>query len=281
MKIKVPASSGNIGIGFDVFGMSIDIFNEYDVTFSTSFQLDNQEIDPSTHLIFDSYIKACDYFGVDVKPILLKIVKEEIPQARGLGSSSACIAVGVKIVIEMFDLNTQDEKIAKLLINLEGHPDNVIPTYFGGCISTLCVNDTIYMHKMNPSNSYHYYVLIPEKMATTKSMRNALPSQYKKEDVVSQMAKISFFEYAITTNQFKLLKDILVDHLHEPYRLPLLNIPNEILRLKDRDDLILLLSGSGSSLLLISETEFQLDNPCGYKQIKVHPYNHPKITIKK
>src|SRR5690554_2215472 len=128
IKVKVPATSANLGSGFDVLGLALDRYNIFSFTESPEFKEDN--------LIYKSYRRVFEYLDKPLVPVQIQ-VDENIPRARGLGSSAACIVGGIMGANEILGKPLGKEDILKLATEIEGHPDNVGPAIYGGLVVSL------------------------------------------------------------------------------------------------------------------------------------------------
>jgi homoserine kinase len=281
--IKAPASSANIGIGFDALAIAFDIFNAF--SFKTSSEDAHQGFQKqytlSSNLALQAYQAFHKAFGKEYQPVTITLEHEGIPISRGLGSSSSLILAGVLASNILNHMNQSFDQCVTFAANYEGHPDNVFACAYGGFISVLPVQDSFLYHHLNVSKKLHFHHLIPLQKGSTKTLRNALPTHVPRQDAASNIAKMSMLPHAFETGDLKVLKHLLEDKIHEPYRIPLLKNKHMIETLKQ--DHIVTLSGSGPSLLIISDqVEMKLNDDilASYEYQKTHiKYHQIEVNI--
>ena len=256
IKIKVPATSANIGPGFDCFGIAYDFYNEYKIE-----KADKMLISGCDPL----YTTKDNVFNVAFNETMKKLKKKgsyhvyynpNIPANRGLGSSASVIVAGCKTANALYGKNKlTDEEIFQIASKIEGHPDNVAPAIFGGLTASTKLNDGRFYHKKyKVSNKLHFSVLIPDFKTSTEMARKLLPKKYSKEAAVTMISHSVLMIEALTSGDFNLLKNVCKDYIHEPYRKKLIKDYDYIKKTIEKNgDAILLISGSGPTLLVISQ----------------------------
>ena len=176
IKVSVPATSANVGAGFDAVGLAVTLYNT--ATFEESDRLDISAADGTriprneTNLIYRSAKSLFDRVGKKIPP--LKIVQTNpIPMARGLGSSSACIIAGLLGANRMLGdvLNTQE--LLTLATAIEGHPDNVAPALLGGLTTSVFENGQVYSVKRDVDPSLSFAAIVPDYKLLTEAARAA------------------------------------------------------------------------------------------------------------
>ena len=180
IKVSVPATSANVGSGFDALGLAVTLYNT--VTFEESDRLDISAADGTriprgeSNLVYRSARGLFEKVGKKIPP--LKIVQTNpIPMARGLGSSSACIIAGLLGANRMLGdvLNTQE--LLTLATAIEGHPDNVAPALLGGLTSSVFEDGVVYSVKRDVDQSLCFAAIVPDYKLLTEAARAALPKQ--------------------------------------------------------------------------------------------------------
>ena len=171
------------------------------------------------------------------------------------------------------------------MIDFEGHPDNIIPAYYGGLVSTFKDNDKYIFEKYNVNKDLKFVVLYPDFKVETHEARKALPSSLEYKDIIYNLSRIIHVPRYFGEGNIKKLKTILKDKLHQPYRLPLINKGDLIFNLVNNDpSSICVISGSGASLLIITKdlniidkvNKLKLD---GWNYIITNPYTK-KVRIR-
>jgi homoserine kinase len=257
IKFKVPATSANIGPGFDCFGLAYSFYNEYKIEKSKNMLIEG--CDPA-HTTKDNIFNVA--FNATMKKLKKKgsyhvYYKPNIPSSRGLGSSASVIVAGCKTANLLYGgiRKLSDDEIFQIASKIEGHPDNVAPAIFGGLTaSTKLLDKTFYHKKFKVSNKLHFTVLIPDFKTSTEMARKLLPKTYKKEEAVAMLSHSVLMIEALQSGDFNLLKTVCKDYIHEPYRKKLIKDYNYIKKtVEEKGNAVLLISGSGPTLLVISK----------------------------
>jgi homoserine kinase len=266
--VKVPASTANLGPGFDSLGMALSLFawvslTPSDVTRITLLgdNLDGVSQDKS-NLIYEVaqavFIKA----GIEM-PELDIIISSDIPLTRGLGSSAAAIVGALVAANELIgNLLTPDE-LFQMGTALERHPDNVGASLFGGIVVAAWDGTRAEYVRIEPPKDMEVLVAIPQFELSTKKARNVLPKQISLSDAVFNVSHSSLLTAALATGRLDLLRNAMRDRLHQPYRAALIPGMETILReATDHGALGAVLSGAGPTLLLLAEA-----NSCHNEQL--------------
>lgn len=272
VSVRVPATSANIGPGFDCLGMALPIYNTVTIDetvlpgtgveiniLSDEIDVDNLIIDHIPRDETSVVYKAVEmlYNSIGQTPSELKInIQTSIPVTRGLGSSAAVI-VGALIAANKLLGDPADESaLLSIATEVEGHPDNVTPAIVGGLVLSSLENDgSIVYRKLAWPEEWAITVCIPDVELATEISRSVLPKDVSMEDAVFNLKRMGMFVKAVYDHDSELMKLALTDRLHQPYReklVPGLKEINEAF--KHEDDVFgCVLSGAGSSMLIISK----------------------------
>lgn len=255
--VRTYATSANLGPGFDCLGVCWDIHNEYDFEEANAYDLvnfDKEFLNPNNNLIIQSYEKVFEIKNQKLKYLKLVEKAKNIPNSRGLGSSASCIVAGVMIASSILgNILTKDE-IFQIASAIEGHPDNVAPLIFGGLTCSF-KNDKYYCIKYDVDDSLKFRVCIPSFELKTVDARMVLPKEVSMSDAVSNIAHTVGMIKALETGDLKLLQQSAVDKLHEPFRFSLIKDSDVVIEYGQKNDAVTLISGSGSTMLFISQKE--------------------------
>ncbi|WP_069637690.1 homoserine kinase [Campylobacter pinnipediorum] len=257
MNILVPATSANLGPGFDSLGLSLKLYNEVDVKRS-KFSCISIKGEGSENV----KLKKNNIFISIFNEIFKELTKEEvnfkfvfdnkIPFSRGLGSSSAVIVSAIACAYEMAGFKIDKNVILNRALLYENHPDNIAPAVFGGFVSSIVVDGSIYTNKINIDDSLKAIVVVPNKPMSTNKSRQILPKHYTIKECVNNIAHSSFLTSCFFDKKYDLLRLACKDMLHEERRMQ--NLP-ELFKVKEfaynNGSLMSALSGSGSSFLNI------------------------------
>lgn len=259
--IRTPATTANMGPGFDVIGMALGLYNDLQVQRAccrgtSSLQVFGEGSDrqgqPQDNLIFQVYEKTCAHLGLEAPHLRMQCLNR-IPFARGLGSSSAAIVSGVLAAQIIHDFPMTKEDLIDFITAFDGHPDNVLPCLLGGAVVSARDDEGhLFFEKIDVHPSIRAYVFVPDQEVHTKSARTALPDAYSREDTVHSLGHLAILTQALAKGHVDNLRKALSDRLHEPYRLPLMPGLDKVAeKAKSMDHWGVALSGSGPSLLVL------------------------------
>ena len=255
IKVSVPATSANIGSGFDALGLAVTLYNT--VTFEESEVLDISSADGTriprgeSNLLYRSAKGLFEKVGKQIPP--LKITQTNpIPMARGLGSSSACIIAGLLGANRMLGdvLNTQE--LLTLATSIEGHPDNVAPAMLGGFVTSVYDEGQVYSVKKNIDEQLAFAAFVPDFRLLTSKARAALPDMVSHKDAVYNLSRAALATAAFCDGDYSLLGVATKDSLHQKYRLPLIDGGDEMFELaQDLGALAVYISGAGPTIMAV------------------------------
>ncbi len=231
IRVRVPATSANLGPGFDSLGIALSIYNEYGFSFQDegiSFEGFEQEFKNEDNIIFMAMKKVFNKYNFKFKGLKIKIIKQDIPISRGLGSSSSCIVAGLIGAFALMNKELEKEEVFKLAIDIEGHPDNVCPAIFGGLVSTVMANGEALYNKIEIKNGVKFIALIPNFKLSTEKARAILPSEVSFKDSVYNIGRAALLISCFMNGNYKLLREATKDRLHQQYRSKLIEGFDEV-----------------------------------------------------
>lgn len=183
-------------------------------------------------------------------------VDENIPQARGLGSSAACIVGGIMGANEILGNPLDKDEILKLATQIEGHPDNVAPAIYGGLIISVMEGERIHTGKLPIKNELNLIALVPNFELSTSEARGVLPKQIDYKDGIYNVSRASILLTALVTGDNNLLKLGLQDKFHQPYRGKLIPRFDDIVAAMDEKGALgCYLSGAGPTIMCLGKAE--------------------------
>lgn len=272
VSVKVPATTANLGPGFDCMGMALPIYNtvtiEETVLPGTGIEINVISEDDKAdelsleHIPLDEnsiIYKAVEllYNSIGQTPSELKItIHTQIPVARGLGSSASVIVGGLLAANELLGRPADEAALLSIATEVEGHPDNVTPAIVGGLVITSSEEDgSIVYKKLDWPKEWSITVCIPEYELATDISRSVLPKEVPMQDAVFNIKRMGMFVHAIHTKDSALMKLALKDKLHQPYRMKLVPGLEKITENLKHEENVLgcVLSGAGPAILVISE----------------------------
>ena len=248
-RISVPASSANLGPGFDALGLALGLYNTCEFQKTSDKALFEKNL--KDNLIYKAYKYAFDFYEKEIIPVEFD-VNTNIFLSRGLGSSAACIVMGIMAAFSVMDKEFDKKEILKIATEMEGHPDNVSPAIFGNASAAILKNQEVFVEKFEISNNFKFLAIIPDFKLPTKLAREALPQTYTKEDAVFNISRVSMLILSLISGNEENLKTALEDKIHEPYRLKLIPEIDEIEKIiADSPAIGHYLSGAGSTIMVI------------------------------
>lgn len=257
LKIKVPASTANMGPGFDVLALSFKLYNEF--IFEDSKELiintPNKRYNNKNNLVYRTLVQILEEKGIEA-PALKLTMRNEIPISRGLGSSATCILAGVIAANRYLKKKMTTEEIYLKAVAIEGHCDNISSQFFGGLTLSMREDDRIFYRKANIPSGLLCTALIPDFTLSTKKARAVLPETVSLTDATYNLSHAMLFVESLKNGQFKDLKYFLKDKLHEPYRSSLIpNFDRIIQKAYDLGAYGAFLSGAGPTIMILRKNE--------------------------
>ncbi len=230
MIVRVPASSANLGPGFDCFGIAWQLYNEIE------FLKEGHELEISgcprqycneNNLCFAAYAAVLKHAGIQLHPLKINFLNTQIPVSRGLGSSAALITAGVIAANELNELKLSKQELFSIAVSVEGHPDNIAPAIFGGFTASAMDGERAVSVSFSLSSSLNFTAIIPNKQLSTELSRSVLPATYQKSDAVFNISHSALLIKALESGDSELLSTALQDKLHQGYRRKLIDGYNE------------------------------------------------------
>ncbi len=256
IKIKVPATSANIGPGFDSLGLAFKYYSYFSfeeieeglVITGCPTEFQNED-----NLVYTSFMKAMDVIGYKIKGLRMDITTE-VPVSRGLGSSAACIVGGVVGANEVAGRPLSREEIFKICNDIEGHPDNIAPAIFGGLTASLVDEEIPYTVRYDINKELYFYGFVPNFEVSTKEARKALPTELPYKEAIFNVSRVAVLLKGLENGDDTLIKKSLNDKLHEPYRSKLIHEYDKVRKIcEDEGCTGFFISGSGPTLMAVSK----------------------------
>ncbi len=255
-KVSVPATSANVGPGFDVMGIAFDLYNRFSFeTIASGVRITGCPEafrQPASNLVCTTLARVLAKAGLPVPPLHLHI-EGDLPVSGGLGSSSSCIVAGVMAASELGGLALSREEILRQAALIEGHPDNVAPALLGGFVVAVIEDEFVYWHRHKISDRLTFYAMIPNHRVSTEEARAILPAAYSRADCVYNMSRIPLLVEGLETGDRQLIRAGCKDRLHQGYRARLIPDCNRIFEfIAAHDDAVTVyISGAGPTLMAI------------------------------
>jgi homoserine kinase len=221
LHIRVPATSANLGPGFDCLGIALSLYLEVTATPSTQdhfFYTGQGHIKDTPNNLMHEGFRAAYLSLQQTAPTVTFNVTNPIPLARGLGSSSAALVAGIALADSMMNGKLGREGVFQLAAEMEGHPDNVAPAIYGGFTASVKRDDGNYLCQRLELPSWTFLFGVPSFEVQTSEARAVLPERYSRKDVIFNASRTALWPVAVALNQPELLRAASQDTLHEPYR---------------------------------------------------------------
>ena len=256
IRVKVPATSANMGPGFDSIGIALNLYNEYD------FEGINDEFANEDNIILQAMKKTFDKYDYEYSGLLIKVIRQDIPISRGLGSSSSCIVAGIAGAMRIMNIELDREKILEIAVEIEGHPDNVCPAIFGGMTVAIMEGKKIVSNNIEVKPGIMFTAIVPRFRLSTAKSRAVLPKEIEMKDAIFNIGRTALLISAFSSGKYELLKYAVDDKLHQNYRSPLIPKFNELYKeAMDNGALACYLSGAGPTLMaIIDERDNSVNN---------------------
>ena len=258
IRIDVPATSANMGSGFDSIGIALTLHNTVYIEESDRLDISCLSGDPvptdESNLIYQCAKKVYDICG---KPCPgLKIVEDcQIPQTRGLGSSSACTVAGLVGANELLGRPLTDQGLIDMACSIEGHPDNCAPAFLGGFVAALLEFGHVYHVRVPIYGRLDFAVFVPDFELKTEKARSALPQMISHKDAVFNLSRAALLAGSLVTGELHNISVAVGDRLHQPYRFDLIPQGREVLEAATGlGALGAYISGAGPSIIAIVDS---------------------------
>lgn len=266
ISVRVPATTANIGPGFDSFGMALPLYNTITIEETVLGGVEIELVSKDDE-IQDLHLPADDsniiyraieqlYACVGQSPSAIKVtIDTNIPIAKGLGSSASVIVGALMAANELLGRPADLDALLSIANEVEGHPDNTTPAFLGGfCVASLEEDASIKYCKLDWPEEWKLTLCVPDFELSTNISRSVLPEKVDREDAVFNIRRAAMLVHAIHTQDTELMKLALQDKLHQPYRVRFVPGLEEVMEeLKNFDNVLgVVLSGAGPSILVIT-----------------------------
>ncbi|NBK97316.1 MAG: homoserine kinase [Erysipelotrichia bacterium] len=256
VSVQVPATSANVGCGFDTLGIALNLYTTFtfeEIAEGIEFVGFEAKFCNEDNLVYRSFKQALAHLHKQVSGVKISI-DCHVPVSRGLGSSSTCVVGGIFGAYALTDTPIDRQAIFQLASKIEGHPDNVSPAIFGGLSASCMVDGKALSVKYNMDTRFHFLALIPNFETLTEEARQALPERIDRQDAIYTLSRLGMVLKAFENYDLCLLKQVMDDKLHEPYRKKLIHEYEEVRNICESvDSVCFMISGSGSTLLNVIE----------------------------
>lgn len=278
-QVTVPATTANIGPGFDCLGAALTLYNHFKFTPAdtltitiTGNEADRLSTGPD-NLVYKAFEAFYNHLNKPTPPVHIDI-DLHVPLSRGLGSSSTAIVGGLVGANLLASQPLTPTEIAALATDIEGHPDNVVPALLGGCRLAVC-GDGLTLCQIPWHESVVPIVVIPNFELATADARRVLPASYKRSDAIFNAGHLALLTQGLASGNAEWLTQALCDRIHQPYRKTLIPHYDDIhAAALNAGALGLVISGAGPTLLALVNKNY-VPRVC---QTLGHPWQTANIS---
>lgn len=262
-KVRVPATTANLGAGFDCLGLALSLWNELEVHPSEKLivEVEGEGVgslaEGEENLVWKTFRDFFERVG-EFPPTVKIVCRNRIPLARGLGSSAAVRISALVAARQSSEHTMEDHELLQIAVKDEGHPDNVAPALLGGLVVCGRDGEKAVSKRIEPAPGLRAALLIPESTLETSEARRILPDQVPFTDAVANLQNTALTTAAFLTGDYELLRASLSDRLHQPYRKKLIpGFDATLQAAREAGALGAALSGAGSTLIAFATGELE------------------------
>ncbi len=256
VKVTVPATTANMGPGFDTLGLALNMYNIYkfeEINEGLVIEGCPEKYINEDNLVYKSFMVAAEKIGRTVKGLKISM-NTNIPVSRGLGSSSACIVGGVFGANALLKGGVSKDELFKIAVNIEGHPDNIAPAVYGGLTASIMDEGTPYSMNYNISEKLKFCAVIPNFETSTCEARKLLPKDVSFQDAIFNVSRTAVLLKALEEGNIDVINVALKDMLHQKYRKNMIHEFEDVEEIcRDNGSAAFFISGSGPTLMNIIE----------------------------
>lgn len=255
IKVRVPATSANLGPGFDTLGLALALYVQVELDWSRDNIIEftgagaQQIAGRAEHnLVWQAVNRVREVTGNN-SPLKLSI-HNDIPVGRGLGSSAAAIVAGLVSANQLLGEPLAEEEILALAVEMEGHPDNIVPALKGGLTTAMLYNDQVYYQKLHLPTEMTVVVLVPEFELSTEISRSVLPEKIDLQVTIGNLQRACFLLASLHNGDFSNIQKAMDDQIYQPLRKRFIPGFDQVLNAAyDNGALGAALSGAGPSII--------------------------------
>jgi len=266
VRLRLPATSANLGAGFDAAAIALDFYLDIEAEPAADFSITATGRDwqrcarLENNLILDAYSALLEANGRPVVPLAIHM-NNAIPLGMGCGSSAAGRLAAVALAVHFGRLAWESGRIIDEACRLEGHPDNVAACWLGGLVMAAYEDDHVRAAQVDPPASWRAVVVLPAEPLSTTQARAVLPATYPRADVVANLQSAALLGLAFAQARGDLLRVAMNDRIHQPYRAPFCPLLPLLSPLIGQQGILgLALSGAGPAVLVVVEDPAHLDH---------------------
>jgi len=265
IRLRLPASSANLGSGFDAAAVALDFHLDVEAAPAAEFSIQATGRDANRcsqledNLIVGIYRRLFEENRRPVTPLAIRM-RNEIPLGMGCGSSAAGRLAAIALAVHFGGLGWNDEEILEEASALEGHPDNAAACWLGGYVSAAAEGRRVHVARVTPPPKWKAIVVLPAEPLATSTARAMLPARYSREDVIANLQSVSLLGLAFAQGRGDLLRVAMCDRIHQPYRAAICSMLPRLLPLAGREGILgAALIGAGPAVLVVVNGEAHVE----------------------
>lgn len=266
LRLRLPATSANLGPGFDAVAIALDFYLEIEAEAAAEFSIAASGRDAERcariedNLILEAYKRLLTQNGRPIVPLAIRM-NNGIPLGMGCGSSAAGRLAAIALAVHFGSLGWGTDRILEAAYALEGHPDNVAACWLGGFVAAACEGRAVHVAQTAPPDTWRAIVALPAEPLSTTKARAVLPASYSLADAVTNIQSASLLGLAFAQGRADLLRMAMRDRIHQPYRAAICPLLPLLLPLVGEHGILgAALSGAGPAILVIVENEAALSS---------------------
>lgn len=285
VRLRLPATSANLGPGFDAVAVAFNFYLEIEAEPAAEFSISATGRDRERcsrledNLILEIYKELVRSNGRPVIPLAIRMANE-IPLGMGCGSSAAGRLAAVALAVHFGRLGWTSEQILQEASALEGHPDNAAACWLGGYVSTAFEGRRVHVARVEPPEDWRPILVLPAEPLATSKARAMLPECYSRADVVANIQSAALLGLAFAQKRGDLLRIAMQDRIHQPFRAPICTLLPRLLPLAGEHGILgTALSGAGPSVLVVVEGEESVAEAINAIRKAVEGLKEPEVKV--
>ena len=266
IRVRLPATSANLGPGFDTAAVALDFYLTVEAEPAAEFSIAATGHDADRcgaledNLVIELYRTLLEREGRESRPLAIRM-ENEIPLGMGCGSSAAGRLAAIVLANHFGRLGWTGDRVLAEASELEGHPDNAAACWLGGFVASGTLGGEVQVARVQPPDEWRAIVVLPTEPLATSTARAVLPAIYARPDVVTNLQAVAMLGLAFSQGRGDLLKIAMTDRVHQPYRLAICPLLPKLLPLAGQSGILgVALSGAGPAVLAIVENEAAAEN---------------------
>jgi homoserine kinase len=285
LRLRLPATSANLGPGFDAAAVALDFYLEIKAEPAAEFSIAASGRDWEMcsrlegNLILEVYKNLLESNGQRLIPLAIHMTNE-IPLGMGCGSSAAGRLAAICLAVHFGRLEWSAERILEEAVALEGHPDNAAACWLGGFVMAAGEGRRVHVAHVAPPTEWRAIVVLPAEPLATSEARAALPATYSRADVVANIQSVALLGLAFAQARGDLLRMAMRDRIHQPYRAPLCPLLPRLLPLDGEHGILgVALSGAGPSVLVVVGNEKSVPDATAAIRKALEGMQEPELKV--